>query len=568
MGSMNAGLQKWITSALNDEDCRESVILACGLSGHIANEVIGAAQCATSSAAQARALLWAADAVIESAQPSGEALTLLMSELANAASQAGADECAAAEPSRQRGSRPGWPYVLRLAMLPLPAALRPPRGQLIEGLATGDYEQVLGATLAALADARADSSDVLKPGQVTSVMVLLTRSLPERALSSAGQSARPGRYMVSKKSILPGHQEAAQQAARYAAQLGKEAADGIYRIAFHGWFQDYARVSNRLSSLGFEEPKETRTIPDLRIAEMFSGISGMGGVREIWLKLFAVAASLVPQRALSDGERWRYPGLAALANALLAEEGTIVGVNYAIEREQRTLGDCMVAACHAVGLDIQGISAEASHALEAWPSCNRDVIAIIFAPPSTHLEMDAMHLDSQDKDALIEALGAGSDWLANIACNYLLESRDPRIGERAATRVQEIAANRRGRAVMVAIANDPNPADATSRFLDSSDPPVRVGAAAATQMLAQAEAVGAWTALINRALNDEDKTVRLAAGADSASVGQDSYWSCDECGQTNRMNARHCGTCGEEAYLRIVMRREDLSEAEDGRPAG
>jgi len=396
---------------------------------------------------------------------------------------------------------------------------------------------------------------MLQPGQVTSVRALLARSLPERARSSVGPSAQSGGYKVSGKDILPGHQEVAQQAVRYAAQLGKEAADHIYRITYHGGFRDYERVSNRLRALGFESPRETS--PGLRIAEMFAGIAGIGDVRDIWPKFFEVASSLAPQRSLSDGERWRYPGVAALASALLAEEGTVVGVNYAFEREQPTLRGCMVAASHAVGLDMPGISAEATLALEAWPSGNRDVVDIIFAPPSTQPAIDPMRLDSQDRDALIEALGAGSDWLANIACTFLLDSHDPQIGERAARRVQEVAANRRASAVMAAIANDPNPADAASRFLDASDPPVRVGAAAATRMLAQAEAAGSWTVLLDRALTDDDQAVRLAAGADPASVGRESYWSCDECGHANKIDARRCGSCGEEGHIRIVTRRGD-----------
>jgi len=552
-------LQAWITSALDDDDYREQVVLACGLSNDIANEVIGAAGRTASPAARTRSLLWTADAATEGAQPSTEALTFLMKELASAASQVGAGESAPAESGgrRRRGSRPGWRFVFRLAMLPLPVTLRPQREELINTLTVGDYEQVLAAALAALADAKADSSQMLKPGQVISVRALLVRPLPERARSSAGSSAQSGGYQVSGKGILPGHQEAAQEAVRYAAQLGKEAADDIYRITYHGGFRDYERVSSRLSSLGFESPEETS--PGFRIAEMFAGVAGIGDVRDIWPKFLTVASSLTPQRSLSNSEKWRYPSVAALANALLAEEGTIVGVNYACEREQLALRNCMIAASHAADLDIPGISAEAALALEAWPSGKRDVADLIFAPPFTQPVIDATRLDSKDTGTLIEALGAGSDWLANIACTFLLNSHDPQVGERAARRVREVAANRRAGAVIVAIANDQNPAEAASRFLAASDPPVRVGAAAATRMLARAEAAGSWNVLLTRALADDDQTVRLAAGADPASAGQESYWSCDECGHANKIDASRCGSCGEEGHIQIIRHRGDSS---------
>ena len=216
-----------------------------------------------------------------------------------------------------------------------------------------------------------------------------------------------------------------------------------------------------------------------------------------------------------------------------------------------TLRDCMIAASHTAGLDVQGISAEAALALEAWPSGNRDVIDVMFAPPSVPPATDATRLDSRDRDALIEALGAGSDWLAGIACDLLLHARDPRVAERAARRVQEVAANRRASAVMVAIANDPDPAQVAARFLAASDPPVRVGAAAAIKALAQAGAAGPWNGLLTRALADDDQTVRLAAGADPAEIGQEGYWSCDECGHTNEVDAPQCGNCGEEGHIPI-----------------
>jgi hypothetical protein len=548
-----ADLQAWITGALDDDGCREQVTLACGLSGDISDEVIAAARRAASPAAGMRSLLWAADAAAEGAQPSTQALTFLTEELANAAGQPGAEERTPAGSGIRRRwePRPAWQYLRRLAMLPLPDDLRSKRDRLISELADGEYEQTLVSALAALADAKADSSQVLQPAQATSVKALLARTLPDRVSSSPATPARSGGFHPPKrKDVLPGHQGAALEAARYVAQLGKEAADDIYRIAYQGSFRDYERVSRQLSSLGFESPKETR--PGLSIPEMFPRLARIGGIREIWPKFFEIASSLAPPRSLSDGERWRFPGIAALASALLAMKGTVVGLVHAFESEQPTLRGCMVAAAHAGGLDMPGISAESALVLEAWPSGNRDVVDVIFAPPYTRCAIDATHLDSRDKDALLGALGAGSDWLANTARTYLLNAHDPQVGRRAAARIREVAPNRRASAVMVAIANDPNPADAASRFLDDSDPTVRAGAASGTRMLARPGANGPWDVLLSRALADDDQAVRRAAGATP-----ESYWSCDECGQSNKIGVSRCSNCGDDEQLRIVTHLGD-----------
>jgi NACHT domain len=547
-------LRTWVIAALDDDDNREPVLLACGLSEDIANEVIKAAQRASAPPARARSLLWAADAVAEGARPSIEALTYLIDELADAAGQADKEESRLPEPRGRprQGEWPGWQYVLRLAMLHLPSALRPRRGQLVRALVENDYEQVLAESLVALADARADASRTLEPGQMASVKTLLALPFPEGIQSAASASVPSGKYEVSRKEILPGHQEAAQQAVRYATQLGKEAVGDIYRITMNGGFFDYRRISSRLDSLGFRVPDELRVSLDI---PAFAGLSEIGDIREMFRDFFKVAESLAPPRSLSHGERWRYPGVAILAGAVLAEHGTIIGVHHALTAEQPTLRGCMIAAAHAADLDLPGIAAEAALALEAWPSGKRDAFDIIFSAPPARPTINVTHLDTQDKEFLLEALGAASDWLASIAREFLLDLDDPEIGERAAKRVGNLAANRRSNAVLVSVANDSSPADAASRFLDSSDPPVRAGAATAARMLAQADTAQPWADILMRALNDDDKSVRKAAGADLASLGRERYWECGECGHANKEDVRECNGCGCKPRLRVISER-------------
>jgi hypothetical protein len=58
--------------------------------------------------------------------------------------------------------------------------LRPGREPALAGLALDENAKVLAATLAALADARTDSSVALSPYQATAVSRLLDRPLPDR----------------------------------------------------------------------------------------------------------------------------------------------------------------------------------------------------------------------------------------------------------------------------------------------------------------------------------------------------------------------------------------------------
>src|SRR5260370_11940601 len=64
---------EWISAALADDDHREQVVLAAGLSADVASELIETARQAADPASRSRGLLWAADATADGARPAAEA---------------------------------------------------------------------------------------------------------------------------------------------------------------------------------------------------------------------------------------------------------------------------------------------------------------------------------------------------------------------------------------------------------------------------------------------------------------------------------------------------------------
>ena len=99
---------------------------------------------------------------------------------------------------------------------------------------------------------------------------------------------------------------------------------------------------------------------------------------------------------------------------------TLTAIANAFTTDQALLPGCMRAAAHAAGLDLSAISAEAAVVLEKWPAGNRDVINVMFAPaPTPPSAFDRTRLDDRDKNVLIDALAATSDWLAGIARTLL-----------------------------------------------------------------------------------------------------------------------------------------------------
>lgn len=534
----------WITAALADDDRREQSVLAAGLAADVATELIDMTCRAADPVARSRGLLWAADATTEGAQPAADSLVALIDALAQAAAspEAVAMEASGGTTSLEGNApNPGWQYALRIAMLPLPITLRSRRDRVLAGIDLSDDERPLAAALTALTDAGTDASDRLEPGQEEAVRQFLLRPLPERDASPTQSGVRlaPAERVGGRAVLLPGHLQAAERAAGYAGQLGQPAVSAIYGIARHGYLRDYERIYSQMVAVGYPDPG-----PPLVSAKITRATSETFDPWEDWEPFFVAAASLEAPRALTAAERWRYPHLADLDDVLDTGKAELTAITRAFTTDQTLLPGCLRAAAHAAGLDLSAISAEATVVLEKWPAGNRDVINVMFAPSlSPSPALDSARLDDQDKDVLIEALGATSDWLAGIAYTLLLPAHDPVAGQRSAGQIPRIPPNRRENAAMIAVANDPSPPDAAVRLLDGTDPLARVGAAAAAQMLADGGGAIAWAQLLTRARADGDLTVQLAAGADKRAAEAAVFWTCRDCGRPNAVDAGQCSHC-------------------------
>jgi len=230
-----------------------------------------------------------------------------------------------------------------------------------------------------------------------------------------------------------------------------------------------------------------------------------------WEALLQAAASVAPPRPLSHSEHWRYPDLATLIDVLDVDNAPLDGIYYALTTDQALLTGWLKAVAGAAGLDLPGISAQAQAALQSWPAGSRDIMYVMFAPPSAPApRCDPARLDPDDVNLLIEALGAASEWLAQIAYEILLPARNPDVARRVAAELPQMPADRCKNAVIITIANDADPSAAAGRLLDSEDPAVRPGVAAAAAMLSECGDAGAWAPVLARV--GDDQAVLEAAG--------------------------------------------------------
>ena len=191
-------------------------------------------------------------------------------------------------------------------------------------------------------------------------------------------------------------------------------------------------------------------------------------------------------------------------------------------------------------------------ALASWKAGDQSVAEMVLAPPPLPPPAcDVTRLAQGDIGFLIDALGATSAWVSEVACHVLMQARDPAVGGAVAQRMPDGPdPSRRRNAAIVIVANDPDSCPGGPALLDSGDPPVRVGAAAASRILAGHSGTGPWDAVITRALADDDLTVRLACRDDADTRGA-VFWSCPRCAQHNDITASSCVSCRHGKALRV-----------------
>jgi hypothetical protein len=145
---------------------------------------------------------------------------------------------------------------------------------------------------------------------------------------------------------------------------------------------------------------------------------------------------------------------------------------------------------------------------------------------------------------MLAAIGAASDWIADIACKLLTLEPDPGIGQRTELLIDQIPANRRINAAIVIAMNDPDPANKVRELLRRDDRVVRIGASIAAHVLAGREESVAWKPILEQAIGDYDLAVRMAAGAELTGSKTALCWTCGECGWTNKIDSASCESCG------------------------
>jgi hypothetical protein len=556
-GSDPAAQEAWLDSALIDDQRRECVLLAAGLSPSIA-ETLARRAVSTPLEDRWRVLPLAADAVSDGVGVSESTLHRLIDRLADAASNPppSADNAAgrgalnrvvATYTARQRKrDGEGWAWALRLARLKLPPALRPAREEAIGQLPLDEEHAVVARAVAALADTRADERDMLDFSETQRVRVMVALPLPNRDARVVRRSRRS--LEVVDDDVVPliqGQAEAAEEAAAFIGQLGEDAAGRLYEIAKRATVGSYDRVSARLYGAGYPDPEP----PMRRIAALFADPWSE------WERFYELVVGLSGPDPLSLVEAWALPHLCTIVDTLDFNDAGVADVTNALTRDDPALLATVIRIqAGAVGIPLGKLAAEGKRAQQIHRQSPKRVPRLLLTPAASPLAVREPQLTAADIEQLLDCLGASSALTAHFAFDRLVATSDSGIGRRVWERLSGMLPQRRRNAALLAclLAEDPV---ATAKELIAGDEP-RARAGAAAYLAWEASRTGRVADALRRARADPDLTVRLEArdrdamdteavtdGVNDLSVPSAAYWTCPDCAGANDLEVLDCAMC-------------------------
>jgi hypothetical protein len=550
--------EAWLDLALTDEERRESVLLAAGLSPSIA-ETLAKRAVSMPMEDSWRLLPLAAEAVSDGVSISESKLHRLIDRLAdaasnpppptanNAAGQGAPNGVVGTYAARQRKrDGEGWAWALRLAGLQLPPALRPAREEAIGELPLDEEHTVVARAVTALADARADRRDMLDSAQAERVRAMLALPLPNRGRRAVRRSRRHLEFIDDDLvPLIQGHADAAEEAATFVAQLGQAAAERVYEIAKRATVGSYERVSARLYGAGYPDPEP----PMRKIGALFADPWSE------WERFYKLVAELSEPDPLTLVEAWTLPHLCTIVDTLDFNDAGIGDVTDAFTRDDPALLATVVRIrAAAAGIPLGKLAAEGREAQQIHRESPKRIPRLLLTPAPSPALVREPQLSAADIEQLLDCLGALSALTANFAFDWLAATRDSRIGRRVQGTLPSLRPRRRRNAALLACLLAEDPAATAEELLDGDEPRARAGAAA---YLAWAvPRTGPAVEALRRAGADLDLTVRWEArdrdaadteavidGVNDLSTPSATYWTCPDCAGANDLEVLDCSVC-------------------------
>jgi hypothetical protein len=384
----------WLEEQLGDGDRHETVVLAAGLSRHLADALIHRA---ASDPDLTRLAVWAVrDGATVTAAPITELVEALLGRLTTTGT----------EPER-------WQVARDLCRLPVPADQH---DAVLDAISVH-----LGTDRARLGRAIAVLTWNLESEEADRVLVELLESPPVRRLPQRRSNATPPtkaskQFGVPAKDILvdvdyswaveaaatrllPNHPELAPTVVRAMREVGMEASFAL-RSLLARYGHDVPPVFDE--AMHEDLAKTRRTIT---------------AAWRTWMEL--IRAQMAPAE-LRPGQAWHLGDLADLVATFDFDQVNFMALPEAISHERELLAELTALVAAVSGLDLAVLAAQADIVL-ATDQGERNMISLLSYGGTDIDTPDWSSVGDQDaaRGLLLKALGCRSDWLREIAAWYL-----------------------------------------------------------------------------------------------------------------------------------------------------
>lgn len=548
-------VKRWVERAILDEEMKEALVLASGLSSGVAEILMDVSLGQSDIEARDRGILWLLQSEKEESSLSEARISRLIDELCrtygdvrppvsreHSAAHANGRMVVRDAVRRKTASQLkvdgfGWLHIVSMAQVGIPARVREIRDASFGSLALdGDRYAILNA-LTSLVDANYDQTP-LNEEQIGAVRALLTMPIESAAKSGVQISRRRYSVGADRNPLLSGHREVGIMALPYLELLGEDVLPHLKVVAGRSPISQYQRFVGPLQAAGMDMTRSlARAI--LPLMELFEGEDFWSGILEPIAEM-GYSADAIESHSSRD-RRWRMPDLVALLELINVADVGVGEYRDATRDDASILPKWLTALTQIFQFDRATCAYQAQLVLDAdeqsW-SHDYDFLFTSMGEPTP----ESSDGELASLEALISCLrDASSDWVATISYVVLVNLGDVRAVPGLAEIIDTAAPIRKNLATIAWCASCIDGGDAAVRAFTSEDPAVREGAVSYARMVGSEAII--LRELISAAVADPDGTIRWCATRDEAVSLRASMWSCPDCSHLNDMSVLDCLQC-------------------------
>jgi len=527
-GSAPDRFGEWLDTALQVEGRREAVLLAAALVPGLLDAIQARLRSSTDTTVEAtRALVtWIRDrgvGMLDTAALQEDLFTAAPSMPSHIGGGTLSEQLRRAGMLRDD-------IIETAASLPVDSARREQRDAMLDDLVPSKQHRRVLSAISAVADADADAQTELPDAVLQTMDAVAVARTPS---GPAQYDRRTGTLTISGSDPLGvGVDALATRIAESNLELTPAQVSWVFDALWRSASRDYERGTAALKARGYDDPKPERLTNGLDLSGLRSHDAYLSFE---WLLLPIAAPNSDPMTA----ERWRLSALAALLQSTSVGELSLPESSQLVDADPIELHDWLDLAVTATGADWSAIRSDACYALSLdWDDLTRALF--LLCRDTKTPSVDQSRFIDGDWQRVERLLRSPVPYFTNAALTYILRGEHP-VSNADDMENANLSAQAAHNIALSVIGTSTQETRTAIDMLGSERPAVRLAAAHAAFILAGSPNADE---LLANCFQDDDWSIRVAAGADLETAEGASWWSCPNCEHRNDgVSALPCAAC-------------------------